>query len=499
MLSTAAVVVTGVLAIPTWASAATRQNATAPLAKKHKCTDIFNGPGTSWGTATNWSKGYVPGPTDYACLKRKNAPTVTDASGTILGLDFTNKAGLENKTGTGSVLELVGAVPSVITNYQQGNEALSIHNAAGTLELQGKTTAISGGIGGPGTLTIPAHQTANISPSWSYNGPDGLTAGVMIVNNGTLETDGGCIGYVPDPSYGPSANETIENQGLLEFVAGSSVWGPCANYDGTTTSVVNETDGTITSLSHSAGFGKTGYVFDNEGSVSVTGAAANSGCFPGTNGCFYVPCSASGCPTSPPSQSGNYSVGTGATIEFEGSRTLASTVTTSGTGTYYVDCGSGTGPLNTNGQAFSSLSVAGTIVGPWTASTLNVVASCNGGELDPLTGTDTFSSPYVAFGSATGGTVFATTIAGSSTFGNLQGSSTATLNGSVLDITTQAGFTPTLNEPFEILNATGGVSGNFGPVIGNCLPTPGATNSGYDVNVNPTNVTLTFVSSAAGC
>jgi len=68
-----------------------------------------------------------------------------------------------------------------------------------------------------------------------------------------------------------------------------------------------------------------------------------------------------------------------------------------------------------------------------------------------------------------------------------------------LDITTQAGFTPTLNEPFEILNATGGVSGNFGPVIGNCLPTPGATNSGYDVNVNPTNVTLTFVSSAAGC
>lgn len=470
-----------------------------PLASKPKCTDRFIGPGTSWATATNWSARRVPGPTDYACLTSKRFPAVTDASGTIVGLDFANTAGLQNATGTDGILELTGAVPSKITDYQQGNEALSINNPAATLELEGKTTDINGGIGGPGTLIIPSHQTANISPGWSYNGPYGVAAGLTVINQGTLVTDGGCVG---NPfGYGSSANEVLEDYGVLEFATGSSEWGTCPFYDGTTMTVTNESSGKIKSLSNSAGFSLSGYVFDNEGSVSVTGATSTSPCSLGAQGCFYLPCSASGCPTSPPSQSGSYSVATGATFVFEGSRSLAATATTSGAGTYFIACGSGTGPLYTDGQTFRSLAVQGTIVGAWTASALNLSSGClsSGGTADASTGTDTLDGPYVGVGSAFGGSTFGTDIDGPSTFGNLQVSSTATLNNGTLDINPDgSSFTPSLGETFDILNATGGVSGTFGPVNGQCLPALG-TDAGYDVQYNATNVTLEVVSSASGC
>jgi RHS repeat-associated protein len=151
-----------VLALPTWASAAT-------------CTDTWTGPAEgSWNTAADWSLGTVPTSSDVACIGPKTTVESFEA----------NNAGVLQVEGTlvisGGSLEVTNALEaSTIATLTMTGGALK---GAGTVDVSGSFTSAYAEMRGAGLTVILPGASASI----------GVAGGVLelvertLVNEGTL-------------------------------------------------------------------------------------------------------------------------------------------------------------------------------------------------------------------------------------------------------------------------------------------------------------------------
>jgi hypothetical protein len=233
--------------------------ANAPEIKKPKCTDTFTNAagGYGFGTNGNWSKGVVPGPSDFACIPSSIKQTVIFASyeGSILGIKSKDKAGLALNNG-GLTLT---ADPSSIEDIATGNAGLTV-DAGVTLSLTGKTGNLGLGafdLYGPGTVLIPKNDKLNM-------GNVQMLQGLQVINQGTITGAG--AGACQDTAASPAE---LDNKALMDLTTSGS-WGGgtfCTNNGG---NFINDTTGTLDITGASTSVQMTAYAtWDNLGSISI--------------------------------------------------------------------------------------------------------------------------------------------------------------------------------------------------------------------------------------
>lgn len=377
------------------------------------CTINWVGPsaGGSWTTASNWSPARVPTTTDFACIPSSVTGTVTISTGTnvVEGVSAAGSGGLGiSSSGT---LELTSD-PSTVTNLTMSAGYLQV-DAGNTLSLAGNSGSWSGGaLQGAGTTTLPSGATLTLAGGTEY-----LDGHQVFDNAGTVNmTSGGfCLGQGATFTNTGTFSDTSNNN-YIQWCTGSNA--PV---------FANAAGGTL--KTQVSGTAVMDVPFSNAGAVDV-----NQGTFETAWG-------------DPPgtTDTGSYTVASGATLLVNDQRTLATGASVTG-GTLRIGSSA---TLTLNGQTFGTVAqTGGTTDGSY-----------------KVTGTDTWSG------------------------GSMAGSGTTTIaSGATLDLT---GGTPDLTGGHTLANSgtVHWTSGNFcidtGAVFDNSATfsaAPGSNVSLYECN-----------------
>ena len=257
------------------------------------CTDTYSGlTGGSWGLATNWSKGAIPGAADVACIPSGITVIFSSSAQSISGL---NSSGTLNLT-TGSL---------AVANNSSAN-ALNI--TGGTLAVNsqftvsGPVTLTSGAFGGTGEIDLGGLLTWSGGFICSAISGVSCTTGTSAVMNANAG-----ISFTPAPGAvlsnrtlnitgatswtGTAGTLTIENGAIVNNNAGST-WSysndsTLAYGGGTGTSAFNNL-GTFQKIAGTATttiqvpFHNTGTVNANSGTMTFTGGGNCTSTCPGT-------------------------------------------------------------------------------------------------------------------------------------------------------------------------------------------------------------------------
>ena len=319
------------------------------------CTDNYIGANNgSWGTATNWSTGNVPGASDVACI--------TSSSTTVLlntGLPTANQtiAGL-NSSGTLNI----SAGPLTLT----GNSTVNVLNisgggliANGQLTVTGASSQTAGTFGGTGEIDLEqlfswsggficstatgASCGSGPNAVMNANGGFTFTAASVVLSNRTVNVMG------TSTWSGTNGSLTIENGAIVNLLAGA-IW----NY--ANDSNLSNGGGTAPVFNNAGTFEKTA----GTGTTTVTAPFGNSNTVSGTSGTMAFngggTCGGGYCP-------GTYSAGSSGTINFNaGLFQQGGPITGAGTisfGGATIDFGTG----DTTLSAATLKMIAGTLAG----------------------------------------------------------------------------------------------------------------------------------------
>ncbi len=303
------------------------------------CSDNYTGAsGGAWGTATNWSKGTVPGSTDVACIPSGTTVVFSSSAQSISAL---NSSGTLNLT-TGSL---------VIANNSSAN-VLNI--SGGTLVVNGQFTVsgavseTSGALGGTGEIDLGALYT------WSGGFLCSTVTGISCTTgaNAVLNANAGI-------AFPTATSATLSNRTVNVAISGS--W---AGTGGALTlengAIINNNPGSLWSYANDSNLGNGGGTgtagFNNLGTFQKTGGTAvntisvpfhNSGTVLGSSGTLLF----SGGGNCGSTCSGTYTAGSPGTINFTGG-VFAQSGPINGTGTVNfngaaMDFGGGTTTIST--------------------------------------------------------------------------------------------------------------------------------------------------------
>jgi hypothetical protein len=283
------------------------------------CTFFWTGAvGPSWGSPGNWSRTdggpsamRMPGPSDVVCMSTAPATTAATAinSPDVMAIEWGQTGSVSpSLTIEGGTLTVgSGSQPpsSQIADLTVAHATVSGTSplAVSTLSLMGTAT-----LSGPGSLTITAGGSGTIgSPSASTTT---LTGGYSLVNQGTLS--------VLTPSGGTTTvalagGSTLVNDATLDVGDRTALVAQDAAGD----ALDNQSTGVLA------------YTGSTVASVSVPFANAGTATAAGT-GTLHLGATPSG------TDAGSYQAGSGATIEFDQSRTLSAASTWTGSGTLGV-------------------------------------------------------------------------------------------------------------------------------------------------------------------
>ncbi len=233
---------------------------------------------------------------------------------------------------SGGTLTLSAAVAQASKGSFSGGGTIALQGVVspyGSTPVNLSDVTVEGGIGGPGTVTVPS------GGSLTFSGNSNLT-GIDLVNHGTIKISASSTATLTGVT-------TLENAGTLTLADGGSVgWdgnngGRLLNDNGATISYAGGTQGAFLDTP-----------FDNSGTVSASG------------GTLYI---TSG-NTATGSDTGAYSTGTSGTIDFEsGSRILGSGFTFGGPGQFDITGGTVSVP-GTVSIAGLAVSNGGQLTGP---------------------------------------------------------------------------------------------------------------------------------------
>ncbi len=189
---------------PTNTAGQTGPSATTSFQVIPLCTDTFTGgkkgTATAWSTASNWSGGYVPGPSDWVC---DNGFSITLPSGT-----------------------------TTVQGFQQSGTT-TIPSADGL--VVGNTYIDNGILTGGGTLTLPTGTESTLATSTL------LMGGSKLINKGTGTVEGFGNDFV--------GGSTLENAGTLVMTDGSGLLDDGGGNNG----ITNDAGATITYNGSSSG------------------------------------------------------------------------------------------------------------------------------------------------------------------------------------------------------------------------------------------------------
>lgn len=326
------------------------------------CTKTWVGTGSGqWTTPTDWSPSGVPGPSDYGCIPSTVTGTVTVSTGTndVAGVSALGSGGLAITAGSLELNDSSDA--STINALAFSSGTLQVDSGVATT-LSGTSTWSGGTLQGSGTTTLPSGATLNLT------GGTPELASQTFVNAGTTNQTSG--------NFCLARAATFSNTGTFKATSNNDeVYDVCSGFYPST--FANASGGTVTSTV-SATF-SINVPFNNAGTVDVTQGTLETG---GGNSLGAT-------------DTGAYAVSSGATLNLNDQRTLASSATVTG-GTLAL---TGSTDLTLNGQSFGTVTQSGgTTNGP---STITGSDAWSGGT---VTGSGTTSVASGATLNLTGGT-----------------------------------------------------------------------------------------------
>jgi hypothetical protein len=437
------------------------------------CTDSWNNPiSDNWETASDWSTGSVPGPGDVACIEVAGTYSVTlGGSATVAGLIIggagtgtqtlaTGTGGSLTVAGTGAVLN-GGAVQNggaVVVGYDATFDLDGGTTTGDPVSLQGSSLDIDGTA--PAAWKVADGYDVQVTGNVAANQSIAIGSGSALTFTGTT-TSAGTITYAGSSSSDLEvASGTLTNTGVIEVepgTIGTLVLGGTFDNEGTGVNGIID-DGSLSddaSLTNdgnlSIGSGATftdGDVLDN-----ATGTISNAGTLSaGYDRTFDEGSGA---------VSGNPVELTGSYLGLDGSGAVSVVeepgyaLDVNGTGTLAalqsltLDAGSAVYGLSTNdGSLDSQPGSGGVVFGN---------ALVNDGAFEVGSGSTTQIDGGYTQGS--GGSV-QFDIGDPTAYGNLHVSGPVSLAGGL--ITQTSGFTPTIGQSFEVLDANANpVSGTF--------------------------------------
>ncbi|MHB8439215.1 MAG: beta strand repeat-containing protein [Acidimicrobiales bacterium] len=201
------------------------------------CIDNWTGPsGGSWSTAANWSGGYVPGPSNWACITNGDSVNVANAvsiaglemdGGTLSGsnvVTVTDIGRFDNATLSGIHLVNDGTVTDsgvTLSNSAELENAASLDLGNFAYIQAGDSTSDSLVNDAAGTITDDAGDTESISLPFS-------DSGAVEVSGSTLDISGATT-LSGSPTFGGSG--TVSVSGGLSVPSAVSLTNPSGTFD----------------------------------------------------------------------------------------------------------------------------------------------------------------------------------------------------------------------------------------------------------------------------
>ena len=479
---------------------------------------------TDWGTATNWSKGFVPtsSNTDSVVIANISGKqpiinstvsiaSMSIATGATLSVQGTNSLSISGNlnnsgtlSGTSSTIAFTGAAQTITSSALtffnltlSGTGAKTFTNGPtvnGTLTMGGSTATMSISSGSltygtsAGLLYNKTTAFTATSTEFKSTGTGGITIGgtgaitqqssSVTLSNTVLTINSGAIFkfYTGNSTRNFTTGSNVNNNGTLNFGSKTVTF----NADLTNTGTINGSAGTII---FAGNFSNTGSFTGNSGPITISGTGTQSiGGFT-TTGSLTINKTGGTATFTGPVNGANLSL-TGST----GTLNLGNGLTHTFTGTWASSNGTtlngGSSTIN-----FTSSTVSGTISGTFTPSTGTVGFTASAAQTVPVTtynnltiggtSTKTFATTPTVNGtlSMEGTTASVVVTTGVVTYG---GAATLKYNKT-------AAYTATAEEWISPFAATGGII-----IAGtSAITPPGAVQIG-----NSTNVPLTINSGA---
>lgn len=415
---------------------------------------------------------------------------------------------LTNDGGAANFLNATSAGSMTINNINGGQLTFGVFGGTDTATA-GSVTIINDGGSAVGFFANTNAGTAKIT---NQNAAqlvfvDRASAGFATITNDNFGTTAFGQAFGTDTASAGSATITNNNLGLTEFNASSTAANATiiTNNGGATGFFDNSTagnakiitnDGGTTSFFDNANGGTAQFITNGTGSVEFGGSAGPNG-----DGRITVGSLAG---------SGNYYIGGGNTLVVGGNN-----LSTEVTGVIADDCGCFPGPGSLEKVGTGNLILSG--VNAYTGSTTvnggiltvngSIVASSGvtvnaGGTLagNGIVGNTTINGGALASGNSIGlltvqGSLLFTAAASymvevsPTTADRTNATGVATLGGATVNVSFEPGNY--VAKQYTILNAAGGISGAFNPVVGNVAPNF-KTSLSYDANNVYLNLALSF-------
>jgi hypothetical protein len=375
----------------------------------------------SWGTASNWSSGALPGAGDDVVIVPGVTVTISGGANSVHSLNSQGSLILSS----GSLAVAANSTVSALTISSGTLSINSVLTVPGTMNWSGGT------LSGPGTTLIASGATLTLNSSQN----------TLSLQGGTLSNAGSIV-------YASTGTGTLD-------------LGNGAVLDNTATGQFNDqVDTTLTSLDGTG-------VFSNEGSFTKSGGTGTTefgtGLFFDNNGVVQILSGTLRISGGGLSE-GSVSVASGTTLDLNGgSYTLADSSLIGGDGAVVLEGGAVTlgGSVDvTAGVAIHSTAVvsgSGTVYGSVTNSgTLNVVGADGSAALS-------IAGDYTQTSTGILGVVINGTAPGSQ-FSQLSVSGNATLNGS-LAISVGSSYVHSSGDTFPLITF-GSDSGSFSTITG---------------------------------
>jgi hypothetical protein len=325
-------------------------------------------------------------------------------------------------TGAGSVTVVSGGTGDVAGSFTGSGNLTWASGSSGGLSSNGT-------MGGTGTTTVASGATVSMSNLPSV----GMTLGRAFVNDGTVNWSDGTVTEAPGGSF--------RNAGALNLDSSGGPGLSAANDSDHKFGFTNASGGTIT-LAHTGTGPGSGAVLEgvsgSDGKIVV-----NSGTLtlkPGPGVTASLP--------------GGASVASGATLELagaDGGSSAGGFLLPSGaslTGAGSLTAGDNVG----NAQPGLAVELAGT----------DALPALSLGTLSPTVNIDANSLELSSYSQSSGATLV-TTLASATSYGSITTSGKSTIDG-ILDIALGGTYSPAVGAQFNVVQATGGLTGTFATI-----------------------------------